>query len=159
MRTTDIRQAVAAEIPCLRRYARKLARDEALAEDLLQESLLRGLDKVHLWREGTNLRAWLCTILHNHYINELRRAKRQGIAVELGECDEPLAYPPTQDLSLKMRDVGRALAALPKGQRMVITMIGIDGFDYGKVAGMVGIPLGTVRSRLSRGRDKLRMAA
>lgn len=156
---TDIRRAVEAEIPSLRRYALKLARDNVLADDLLQECLVRGLGNVHLWREGTNLRAWLCTILHNQYVNEIRRVTRKGTVIELSEVGEMLACPPAQDKSLELRDVSRALQALPKGQRMAVTMIGIDGLGYEKVASMVGVSVGTVRSRLSRGRAKLRLAA
>ncbi|HTZ37600.1 MAG TPA: sigma-70 family RNA polymerase sigma factor [Stellaceae bacterium] len=156
---TDIKESVAAELTCLRRYARKLARDDVLAEDLLQECLVRSLTKIHLWREGTNLRAWLCTILHNQYVNEIRRMRRERNLVDLSEVDETLAYPPTQDISLELCEVSRAIQALPKGQRLAVTMIGIHGMGYDKVARIAGVPVGTVRSRLSRGRDKLRMAA
>jgi starvation-inducible DNA-binding protein len=73
------------------RYAHKLMRDHAAAEELVQECLVRGVSKQRLWREGSNLRFWLCTILHNLYVNEIRRTVREGIAVELSEVDEQLA--------------------------------------------------------------------
>jgi RNA polymerase sigma-70 factor, ECF subfamily len=156
----DLAQAFEAEIPCLRRYARKLTRDDAIAEDLLQESLLRGLDKQHLWQEGTNLRAWLCTIVHNQYVNEIRRSVREGTAVELSEVEEPLVREPTQDKRLELRDLGRALKTLPREQRAAVMLIGFEGVGYEKAAEMIGVPVGTVRSRLSRGRQKLmKMAA
>ena len=156
----DLSEALEAEIPCLRRYARKLTRDDAVAEDLLQESLLRGLDKQHLWQEGTNLRAWLCTILHNQYVNEIRRSVREGVAVELSDVEEPLVREATQDKHLELRDLDRALKALPKEQRAAVVLIGLEGVGYERAAEMIGVPVGTVRSRLSRGRQKLlKMAA
>src|SRR5271156_6124170 len=115
---TDLNAAFEAEIPSLRRYARKLIRDNAAAEDLLQECLLRGLDKQHLWREGTDLRAWLCTILHHQYVNQIRRAVREGIAVGLGDVEVKLTHAPSQDHGLQLRDMARALKNLPEGQRV-----------------------------------------
>jgi len=155
----NINRAVEAEIPCLRRYALKLTRDGAAAEDLLQECLTRGLSKQHLWREGTNLRAWLCTILHNQFVNEIRRSTRENVVVALSELDEPLTRPPTQDKVLELRDVRRAMTKLTEGQRKAVLLIGLDGWTYERVAEATGVPVGTVRSRLSRGREKLRMAA
>jgi RNA polymerase sigma-70 factor (ECF subfamily) len=156
---SDIHRAVEAEIPCLRRYARKLARDNAAAEDLLQECLVRGLGKQHLWREGTNMRAWLCTILHNQYVNEIRRSVREGITVELSKLEEPLARAPTQDKGLELRDLSSAMKTLSAAQREAIILVGIEGFEYAQVALATGVPVGTVRSRLARGRHRLRMAA
>jgi RNA polymerase sigma-70 factor, ECF subfamily len=155
----DMNRAVEAEIPCLRRYAHKLMRDHAAAEELLQECLVRGLSKQHLWREGTNLRAWLCTILHNQYVNEIRRTVREGTVVELSEVDEQLAHPPAQEKVLELRDVRRALATLTEGQRDAVIRIGLDGWSYERVAKASGLPVGTIRSRLSRGRDRLKFAA
>jgi RNA polymerase sigma-70 factor, ECF subfamily len=155
----DINQAVEAEIPCLRRYARKLTRDHAAAEDLLQECLVRGLSKQHLWRQGTNLRAWLCTILHNYYVNEIRRSVREGVVVELSELSKPLARPPAQDKILEWRDVSRAITELTEEQREAVLLVGLDGWSYERVAEASGVPVGTVRSRVSRGRRKLRLAA
>jgi RNA polymerase sigma-70 factor (ECF subfamily) len=155
----DMNRAVEAEIPCLRRYAHKLTWDHAAAEELVQECVLRALSKQHLWREGTNLRAWLCTILHNQYVNEIRRIVREGTVVELSAVDEQLAHPPAQDKVLELRDVRRTLAKLSEGQRDAVILIGLDGWSYGRVAKAAGLPIGTIRSRLSRGRDRLRLAA
>ena len=154
-----INQAFEAEIPCLRRYALKLTRDPAIAEDLVQECLVRGLDKQHLWQEGTNLRAWLCTILHNQYVNEIRRARREGIPVELNDAEERLTCAPCQDHRLQLRDMRRALQNLPAPQRAAVLLIGLEGLQYEKAAKAVGVRVGTIRSRLSRGRQKLRLAA
>jgi RNA polymerase sigma-70 factor (ECF subfamily) len=155
----DMNRAVEAEVSCLRRYALKLVRNSAAAEELVQECVVRGLSKQHLWREGSNLRAWLCTILHNQYVNEIRRAVREGIAVELSEVDEQLAQPPQQDKTLQWRDACRAFAELTDGQRDAVLLIGLDGWSYERVAKRAGVPVGTIRSRLSRGRDRLRQAA
>jgi RNA polymerase sigma-70 factor, ECF subfamily len=155
----NINQAVEAEIPCLRRYALKLTRDRAAADDLVQECLVRGLSKQHLWCEGTNLRAWLCTILHNQYVNEIRRLTREKDVVELSQFDDVLADPATQEKGLEWRDVSRALNELTEGQRKAVLLIGLDGWSYERTAKASGVPVGTVRSRLFRGREKLRRAA
>ena len=152
-------RAVEAQIPCLQRYARKLMRDHAAAEELVQECVVRGLSKQRLWREGTNLRAWLCTILHNQYVNEIRRTVREGTLVELSEVDDQLANAPPQEKVLELRDVRRALAALTQGQRDAVLLIGVDGWSYERVAEEAAVPVGTVRSRLSRGRERLKMVA
>ena len=102
---TDIYQDIAAEIPRLRRYARALVRDVSAADDLVQECLTRALGKLHLWQEGSNLRAWLCTIMHNQYVNEIRRMVREGTIVELSEVDEQLAHPPPQDKVLELERI------------------------------------------------------
>jgi RNA polymerase sigma-70 factor (ECF subfamily) len=156
---TDIRQAVETEIPCLQRYALKLTRDGRAAEDLVQECLVRALGKQHLWREDSNLRAWLCTILHNLYVNDIRRAVRTGTVVELGEVEEQLVDPPAQEKVLALRDINRALAGLTDGQRDAVILIGLDGWSYERVAKAAGLPIGTICSRLRRGRDRLKLAA
>jgi RNA polymerase sigma-70 factor (ECF subfamily) len=155
----DVNQAFEAELPRLRRNALKLTHDAGAADDLVQECLLRGLDKLHLWEEGTNLGAWLQTILHNQFVNQIRRTRREGIAVELSEVEEPLSRRPTQETGLELRDVRRALNKLPEGQRDAVLLIGLGGLCYSHAAKVTGAPIGTIRSRLSRGREKLRMPA
>ena len=153
---TDIYQDIEAEIPRLRRYARVLARDPAAADDLVQECLTRALGKLHLWQEGSNLRAWLFTILHNQHVNFVRRSIRTGPTAELGENEFHLSQPANQEKHLELRDLDRALNRLPPEQRSVILLVGLEGMSYGDVSVVLGIPVGTVRSRLSRGRDALR---
>jgi RNA polymerase sigma-70 factor, ECF subfamily len=157
-RSTDagIYQSIEAEIPRLRRYARALARDVAAADDLVQDCLARALGKLHLWQEGTDLRAWLFTILHNQYVNQVRRAVREGVAVELSETEPLLTRAPHQGNRLEMRDLERAIAKLPEEQRSAILLVGLEGMRYEEVAEVLGVPVGTVRSRLSRGREALR---
>jgi RNA polymerase sigma-70 factor (ECF subfamily) len=152
----EIYQRLEAEIPRLRRYARALARDAATADDLVQDCLARALAKLHLWREGTDLRAWLFTILHNQHVNTVRRAVRAGSAVEISDGEPMLAHAPGQDKRLELRDLDRALGELSEEQRAVILLVGLEGMRYEAVAEMLDLPVGTVRSRLSRGRESLR---
>lgn len=152
----DIYHSIEAEIPRLRRYARALVRDGAGADDLVQDCLARALEKLHLWQEGTDLRAWLFTILHNQYVNQVRRAVREGAAVGLSESEPMLAQAPHQGKRLELRDLQRAITKLPDDQRSVILLVGLEGMRYEEVADILDIPIGTVRSRLSRGRDALR---
>lgn len=152
----DIHRSIEAEIPRLRRYARALARDVAAADDLVQDCLARAIGKLHLWQEGTDLRAWLFTILHNQYVNQVRRAVREGKAVGLSDTEPMLTQAPAQGKRLELRDLERAIAKLPVEQRSVILLVGLEGMRYEEVSEMLGIPVGTVRSRLSRGREALR---
>jgi RNA polymerase sigma-70 factor, ECF subfamily len=153
---TDTRRDIEAEIPRLRRYARALTRDIVTADDLVQDCLSRALGKLHLWQEGSDLRAWLFTILHNQYVNHIRRAVREGVSVGFNEGEPLLSRPPQQGKRLELRDLARAIAKLPEEQRVVVLLIGLEGMHYEEVASVLGVPVGTVRSRLSRGRDALR---
>jgi RNA polymerase sigma-70 factor (ECF subfamily) len=153
----DIRQKIEEHIPNLRRYARALVRDATGADDLVQECLTRALVKFHLWREGSDLRAWLFTILHNQYVNQVRRSVREGATVELSEITPLLlSRSASQEKCLELRDLDRALGRLPAEQRAAILLVGLEGMSYVDAAAVLGIPAGTVRSRLSRGRDALR---
>lgn len=144
------------EIPRLRRYARALTRDAARADDLVQSCLLRALAKSHLWEPGTDLRAWLFTILHNQHVNDVRRAVREGINVPVEDVAPVLTVPSTQGATLQLRDLDRALGQLPEEQRQVLLLVGLEGMRYEEVAAVLDVPVGTIRSRLSRGREMLR---
>jgi RNA polymerase sigma-70 factor, ECF subfamily len=152
----DIYREIEAEIPRLRRYARALARDVATADDLVQDCLVRALAKLHLWQEGTSLRAWLLTIVHNQHVNNVRRTIRAGTPVELSEVEPQLSRAAEQYGCLELRDLDRALARLPEEQRAPILLVGLEGLGYEAAAALLAIPVGTVRSRLSRGRNALR---
>ena len=145
-----------AEIPRLRRYARALTRDIVRADDLVQSCLTRAVAKQHLWQYGTDLRAWLFTIMHNQHVNDVRRGLREGNYVELTEAStlvvESNAVP-----TLELRDLETAIGKLPPEQRQVILLVGLEGMAYEEVAKVLKVPVGTVRSRLSRGRDQLRL--
>ena len=151
----DFARLLEAQIPRLRRYARALTRDVSRADDLVQSCLTRAIAKQHLWQPGSDLRAWLFTILHNQHVNDVRRSVREGIAVELGEVHQQTVQSnaiPT----LELRDLERAMGRLAAEQREVILLIGLEGMAYDEVASVLNVPVGTVRSRLSRGRDQLR---
>jgi RNA polymerase sigma-70 factor (ECF subfamily) len=152
----DTYHDIEAEIPRLRRYARALTRDVVSADDLVQDCLTRALGKLHLWQEGSDLRAWLFTILHNQYVNHIRRAVREGAAVGLNETEPMLSRAPQQGSRLELRDLERAIAQLPEEQRSVILLVGLEGMRYEEVAVILDVPVGTIRSRLSRGREALR---
>jgi RNA polymerase sigma-70 factor (ECF subfamily) len=152
----DTHREIEAEIPRLRRYARALTRDAVTADDLVQDCLTRALGKLHLWQQGTDLRAWLFTILHNQYVNHIRRAVREGSAVGLNESEPLLSRAPQQGKRLELRDLERAIAKLPEEQRAVILLVGLEGMRYEEVAVVLDVPVGTIRSRLSRGREALR---
>jgi RNA polymerase sigma-70 factor, ECF subfamily len=144
------------EIPKLRRYARALCRNATEADDLLQDSLLLGLRKSHLWQDGTNLRAWLSTIMHNQHVNVVRRALREGAKVPIDDVAPTLACPPTQDALLQLRDFERAVKRLPAAQRQVLLLTALEGKRYGEIAATLDLPEGTVRSRLWRARAAVR---
>ncbi|MGC2202316.1 MAG: sigma-70 family RNA polymerase sigma factor [Stellaceae bacterium] len=152
----DTHREIEAEIPRLRRYARALTRDVVTADDLVQDCLTRALGKLHLWQQGSDLRAWLFTILHNQYVNHIRRAVREGTAVGLNESEPLLSRAPQQGKRLELRDLERAISKLPDEQRTVILLIGLEGMRYEEVAAVLDVPVGTIRSRLSRGREALR---
>ena len=153
---TEIHKRIEAEIPRLRRYARALVRDVISADDLVQECLTRALSKLDLWREGTDLRAWLFTILHNQYVNQVRRSIRIGTPVKFDDDAPQLSQPANQEKRLELRNLDRALGQLSAEQRAVILLVGLEDLPYAEVGTMLGIPVGTVRSRLSRGRLVLR---
>ncbi len=153
---SDFAQRLQNEIPRLRRYARALTRDAARADDLVQSCLVRAIAKGHLWEPGTDLRAWLFTILHNQNVNDIRRSVREGVAVAVEDVAPVLTVAPSAGASLQLRDLERAIKLLPEEQRQVILLVGLEGMRYEEAAAVLDIPIGTVRSRLSRGREMLR---
>src|SRR5206468_13044283 len=118
--------------------------------------LARAPGNLHLWHDSTAFRAWLFTILHNQYVNQVLRSVREGAAVGLCETEPLLTRAPHQGKRLELRDLGRAIRKLREEQRAVILLVGLEGMRYEEVAEVLGVPVGTVRSRLSRGRDALR---
>jgi RNA polymerase sigma-70 factor (ECF subfamily) len=150
---TTVGRLVGAEIPRLNRYARALMRGRDGAEDLVQDTILRALEKAHLWQPGTNLQRWLFTLMHNQYVNLVRRSARQKSRIDL---DRGITVtPPTQLEPLMLRDFDRAMARLPEEQRRVVRLVGIEGMKYDEAAAACGVPVGTIRSRLCRARKAL----
>lgn len=142
-------------IPRLRRYARALVGDRSGADDLVQDTIERGWGRIAEWRPDGEMRAWLFGIMHNLHIDQLRAKRLQTTTL-----DEETS-PPTQVVNhsagLEIRDMEAALNLLPVEQREILLLVGLEGMTYDQVAGALGLPLGTVMSRLSRGREKLRI--
>jgi RNA polymerase sigma-70 factor (ECF subfamily) len=153
---SDFHDLIEREIPRLRRYARALTRSVDRADDLVQETLLRAVAKAHLWQPGTDIRAWLFTIMHNQYVNMVRRAIREDATVDIEQMSSSLVATTDPTASRQLREVERALGRLPGEQREAILLVGLEGLSYESAAQILGVPIGTVRSRLSRGRDALR---
>lgn len=140
-------------LPRLRRYARALTEDVTRADDLVQDTLERALLKLDLWQPGTDLRAWLFTLMHNLFINQIRSHRPPDSAL-----DEALDIPVSggQMEALGARDIHAALARLPHPQREVMLLVGLEQFAYNEAAQVLGVPVGTVMSRLSRARERMR---
>ncbi|MBV8736217.1 MAG: sigma-70 family RNA polymerase sigma factor [Alphaproteobacteria bacterium] len=146
-------------IPGMRRFARALVRgDRERADDLVQDSLERALSRWHSRRAEGDLRGWLYTILYNRFLSEQQRQKRRGVHDTLTEVIES-ELPQVkggQDQALEHRDLLRAFAALPEEQRSVLFLVAVEDLSYEQAARVLGVPIGTVMSRLSRGRERLR---
>ena len=141
-------------IPRLRRYARALLGDRHAADDLVQDTLERAWNKFHLWRPGSDLRAWLFTIMHNVFVNQVRGRRSQ---IEKAMEERPVVpVRATQSDSLEIADVERSLRALPDEQREVLLPRAIEEMTYDEVSRALAIPIGTVMSRLSRARERMR---
>jgi len=144
-------QLIVPYIPNLRRYARALIGDREGADDLVQDTLERAVRKFHLWRPG-DLRAWLFSIMHNVFVNQLKARK---VAYEI-EIDDSIAAPQSSVTTTDLMDLDRALMALSPDQREVVLLVALEDMTYAEVGRALGIPIGTVMSRLSRAREKLR---
>jgi RNA polymerase sigma-70 factor (ECF subfamily) len=152
---SDFRRQIEQEVPRLRRYARALTRDIGQADDLVQSCLVRALAKEHLWQPGSNLRVWLFTVLHNLHINRVRRLMREQDNAIVASASLALAQS-EPSARLDLLDVEQAIKKLPEVQRRVILLIGLEGMRYDEAAQILGVPIGTVRSRIARARQMLR---
>ncbi len=144
-------------IPSLRRYARALTGDAWTADDLVQDTLERACSKWRLWTAGSDLRAWLFTLMHNIFVNQVRRAVRQsaaGTTVDVEAVAHELAAPDAGDA--QSLDLQRCLLRLPEDQRVVLLLVTLEDLSYEEVARITAVPIGTVMSRLSRARSRLR---
>jgi len=142
-------------IPALRRYAYALLHDHAAADDLVQDTLERALSRWSSRRADGELRAWLFAILRNLHIDAYRQARRRGTEVEIDEVDHRETAT-RQEAALEARDVLAALEQLPEEQKSLLLLIGVEDFSYEEAARVLGVPIGTVMSRLSRARQRLR---
>jgi RNA polymerase sigma-70 factor (ECF subfamily) len=153
----DFRSQLASELPPLRRFARALTGDPALADDLVQDCVERALNKSHLYDPSRPLRAWLYAVLRNLYISGLRRNSRSTIVKTVDDLiDGEDAVPPAQEERLSISSVSAALDRLAAQHREVIVLVGLEEMSYRDVSEILGVPIGTVMSRLSRAREHLK---
>jgi len=150
------RHSITEHIPRLRRYARALVGDRYVADDLVQDTLERAWNKFHLWRPGSDLRAWLFTIMHNVFVNQARRRRYE--VEELTDEMSAAAVRATQGDQLELQDVDRVLRSISPEQREVVLLVAVEQLTYEEVSRALDIPIGTVMSRLSRGRERMRQA-
>lgn len=149
------RELMVAQIPALRRYARALTGDTWAADDLVQDTLERACGKWRLWLVGSNLRAWLFSVMHNLFVNQLRHSSGDGRPemLDIDDLADELSTPASsQDQAL---DLQRCLLRLPPEQREVLLLVSMEDMTYAEIAKLTGVPLGTVMSRLSRARVRL----
>ena len=151
---------VVAHIKRLRRYARFLCRNTADADDLVQDTLVKAIARADQFRLGTDLRVWLFSILHNTFVSGIRSYERRQRAAPIGDDDDDrLRVEADQDTQVELRRVLAAVDRLPDDQRRVILLVSVDGLTTDEAAVVLGLPVGTVRSRLARGREALRRLA
>ena len=147
--------AILAEIPRLRRYARAMLGDRAAADDLVQDTLERAWSRLQQWRAGSDMRAWLFGIMHNLRVDQLRRPRLPTQSLDEDDFEVPTRA--TQTDELELRDLESALGRVPDEQREVLLLVALEEMSYVEIAATLGIPVGTVMSRLSRGRERLRL--
>lgn len=147
---------ITTHVAALRRYALVLVGDPHEADDLVQEALARVLSHMRAWRPVRDLRAYLFTTLHNVFIDTTRKRHKRNDHVPIDEVLGMLSSPATQGRRLEFRDLLQGLAALPEQQREVLLLVGLEGMSYIEAARILDVPIGTIMSRLSRGREALR---
>jgi RNA polymerase sigma-70 factor (ECF subfamily) len=153
----DFRRQLSAELPVLRRFARALTGDPALADDLVQDCLERAMLKSHLYDSSRPLRAWLFTMLRNLHISGMRRNSRATVIKTVDDLmDSEGSVPPEQENRLAAGSVSEALSRLSPQHREVIVLVGLEEMSYRDVSEILGVPVGTIMSRLSRAREQMR---
>lgn len=155
---SEVADLLPQHVPALRRYARALTGDAASADDLVQDCIERALTRAHLWRQPGNLRAWLFTIMHNINANEKRRMASRPRLATIDDVPEP-SRPASQVERLMANETLAALKMLSVEHRQVLLLVALEGLQYAEVAEVLGVPVGTVMSRLSRARDRLMQLA
>ncbi|MFA9216308.1 MAG: RNA polymerase sigma factor [Sphingomonadaceae bacterium] len=154
---SDASARLIAAIPRLRRYARALLGAHGGADDLVQDTVERGWRKLAAWRPDSDMRAWLFGIMHNLHVDQLRQATLATTPLDAAATDALADPGPEPSARLALRDLDLALAQLPPEQRSVLLLVALEDMSYEQVAATLQIPLGTVMSRLSRGRERLRL--
>lgn len=154
MDAAALRTQVLEFLPALRAFARSLTRNRTEADDLVQETLLKALSNMDKFDPGTNLRAWLFTILRNTYYTEIRKRRRENDGMSaLAQQDTNIG--PSQEWSATLSSLKEALAKLPDDQREALVLVGAAGLSYEEAAAVCGCALGTIKSRVNRARAKL----
>ena len=154
MTTSDPRDELVEHLPAMRAFAISLTRNGAIADDMVQDTLVKAWTNIDKFEVGTNMRAWLFTILRNTYYSSRRKAKREVADVD-GVFTENLAEKPAHDGHMQMNDFRRALAQLKDEQREALLLVGASGFSYEEAAAMCGVAVGTIKSRTNRARARL----
>jgi RNA polymerase sigma-70 factor, ECF subfamily len=153
---TDIRLLFAPELPYLRRFARALCGDAALADDLVQDCVERALVKAHLYDPSRPLRAWLYAILRNIFISGLRKNSRLQVTKNVDDLvNGEDAVQPEQETGFSLALIAKALDTLPDQHREVLVLVGLEDMSYRETSEIIGVPIGTVMSRLSRARNHM----
>lgn len=155
--TQDLHDAILGEIPRLRRFARFLMRNSDIADDLVQETLMRAVAAADSFQPGTNVRAWLFTILKNATRNHARRQRRNPVdSIDTLDTTAPSESQADPLAKLEFTELVAAIDVLPGSFKQVVLLCGVEGFQYEEAAEIMGVPIGTIRSRLSRARRILR---
>ena len=150
----SVRQEILAAVPGLRAFAISLCGNVDRADDLVQEALLRALANIHSFQPGTNMSAWLFTILRNHFRSEYRKRRREVEDTD-GSYAESLKSHPEQQGHVEFGEFRVALAKLPPDQREALILVGASGFSYEEAANICGCAVGTIKSRVNRARTRL----
>lgn len=155
----DLIKEIQPIIPALRRYARALVREPEQADDLVQDCLERVIARWGQLRKDESPREWAFSILHNLAIDGMRRSARRGVHLPIDDVDEAeMVVPGRQESHLRHAELIRALEALPPEQRSVVLLVSVEDMTYAEAAKALDIPMGTVMSRLARGRERLQRA-
>jgi RNA polymerase sigma-70 factor (ECF subfamily) len=152
--TGDPRDELVVHLPALRAFALSLTRNGSVADDMVQDTVVKAWTNIEKFEPGTNMRAWLFTILRNTFYSSRRKAKREVADVD-GIFTENMAEKPAHGGHLQMTDFRTAFAKLPDEQRETLILVGASGFSYEEAADMCGVAVGTIKSRANRGRKRL----
>nr|WP_069298391.1 RNA polymerase sigma factor [Neptunicoccus sediminis] len=154
MMSTDPRNELVEHLPALRAFALSLTRNSATADDMVQDAVVKAWTNIDKFEPGSKMRAWLFTILRNTYYSSLRKSNREVADVD-GAFTEGLSVKPDHDGRMQMSDFKAAFETLPDEQREALILVGASGFTYEEAASMTSVAVGTVKSRVNRGREKL----
>nr|WP_325252885.1 RNA polymerase sigma factor [Amylibacter sp.] len=154
MMSTDPRAELVDHLPALRAFALSLTRNSATADDMVQDAVVKAWTNIDKFEAGTKMRAWLFTILRNTYYSSLRKSNREVADVD-GVFTETLSVKPDHDGRMQLGDFKKAFETLPDEQREALVLVGASGFTYEETAAMTGVAIGTVKSRVNRGRERL----